>query len=69
MNFTQKFMDGSPVNAAYAASLAMLIRDAADAEVSEQEEATVLADYRHRLPMAPPSPATAVATITYFRRQ
>ena len=52
MNFTQKFMDGSPVDAEYAARVAMLIRGAADAEVSEQEEATVLADYRQRWPIA-----------------
>lgn len=52
MNLTQKFMDGSPVDPEYAARVAMLIRDAADAEVSEQEEATVLADYRQRWPIA-----------------
>lgn len=46
MSFTLKFMDGSPVDAEYAERVAKLIRDAAEAEVSEQEEATLLANPR-----------------------
>lgn len=52
MNLTQKFMDGSPVDSEYPARVAMLIRVAADAEVSEQEESPVLAEYRQRWPIA-----------------
>jgi hypothetical protein len=54
MAFKMKFLDGSPVDDEYAARVAVLIRDAADAEVSEQEEATVLAAYRRRWAVAPP---------------
>jgi hypothetical protein len=72
MAFQMTFMDGSPVDPEYAARVGMLIRDALDGEVSEQCEATVLAAYRQRFPVASPASTQAAAAATnndYRRKQ